>query len=44
MKRGPPVATEQFVVLAGAEEQPLLKLADYRGVGGFEALEQARAQ
>jgi NADH-quinone oxidoreductase subunit F len=36
------VAAEQFVVLAGAEEQPLLKLADYREAGGFVALEQAR--
>jgi NADH-quinone oxidoreductase subunit F len=36
------VAAEQFVVLAGAEEQPLLKLADYREAGGFAALEQAR--
>jgi NADH-quinone oxidoreductase subunit F len=36
------VAAEQFVVLAGAEEQPLLKLADYLEAGGFVALEQAR--
>ena len=37
-----PMAAEQFVVLAGAEEQPLLKLADYREAGGFDALEKAR--
>ncbi len=37
------MASEQFVVLAGAEEQPLLKLADYRDAGGFAALETARA-
>ena len=37
------MAAEQFVVLAGAEERPLLKLADYREAGGFAALEQARA-
>ena len=37
------MAAEQFVVLAGAEEQPLLKLADYREAGGFDALEKARA-
>jgi len=37
------VAAEQFVVLAGAEEGPLLDLADYRAVGGFEALAKARA-
>jgi NADH-quinone oxidoreductase subunit F len=36
------VATEQFVVLAGAEEQALTKLADYREAGGFEALAKAR--
>jgi NADH-quinone oxidoreductase subunit F len=38
------MATEQFVVLAGAEEQPLLTLAAYRDAGGFAALEQARQQ
>ena len=37
------MAAEQFVVLAGAEERPLLKLADYRDAGGFAALETARA-
>jgi len=37
------VAAEQFVVLSGAEEKPLLKLADYRDAGGFVALERARA-
>ena len=37
------MAAEQFVVLAGAEEGPLLDLADYRAVGGFEALAKARA-
>jgi NADH-quinone oxidoreductase subunit F len=37
-----PVATEQFVVLAGAEEKPLLTLADYRDAGGFASLEKAR--
>jgi NADH-quinone oxidoreductase subunit F len=37
------MAAEQFVVLAGAEEQPLLTLADYRDAGGFAALETARA-
>jgi NADH-quinone oxidoreductase subunit F len=36
------MATEQFVVLQGAEEQPLLKLADYREAGGIAALEKAR--
>jgi NADH-quinone oxidoreductase subunit F len=36
------MASEQFVVLAGAEEKPLTKLADYREVGGFDALERAR--
>jgi NADH-quinone oxidoreductase subunit F len=36
------VASEQFVVLDGAQEKPLTKLADYRGAGGFAALEQAR--
>jgi NADH-quinone oxidoreductase subunit F len=36
------MATEQFVVLSGAEEQPLLTLAAYRDAGGFAALEQAR--
>ncbi len=33
---------EQFVVLAGAEERPLTKLADYKEAGGFEALAKAR--
>ena len=33
---------EQFVVLEGAQEQPLTKLADYRDAGGFEALAKAR--
>jgi NADH-quinone oxidoreductase subunit F len=37
------MAAEQFVVLAGAEEQPLLTLAAYREAGGFAALETARA-
>ena len=37
------MAAEQFVVLSGAEEKPLLKLADYRDAGGFVALERARA-
>jgi NADH-quinone oxidoreductase subunit F len=37
------MAAEQFVVLAGAQEQPLLTLAAYREAGGFEALESARA-
>ena len=37
------MAAEQFVVLSGAEEKPLLKLADYRDAGGFGALERARA-
>ncbi|HUP32039.1 MAG TPA: NADH-quinone oxidoreductase subunit NuoF [Gaiellaceae bacterium] len=37
------MAAEQFVVLAGAEEGPLLDLADYRAVGGFDALAKARA-
>ena len=32
------MAAEQFVVLAGAEEQALTKLADYREAGGFAAL------
>ncbi|MEO5576202.1 MAG: NADH-quinone oxidoreductase subunit NuoF [Gaiellaceae bacterium] len=36
------MAAEQFVVLAGADEKPLLRLADYRAAGGFAALEQAR--
>jgi NADH-quinone oxidoreductase subunit F len=36
------VAAEQFVVLAGAEDGPLTKLADYRAAGGFEALAKAR--
>jgi len=36
------VAAEQFVVLAGAQEQLLTKLADYRAVGGFAALAKAR--
>jgi NADH-quinone oxidoreductase subunit F len=36
------VASEQFVVLAGAEQGPLTKLADYRAAGGFEALAKAR--
>jgi NADH-quinone oxidoreductase subunit F len=36
------MAAEQFVVLAGAEEKPLLTLADYREVGGYAALEKAR--
>jgi NADH-quinone oxidoreductase subunit F len=36
------VAAEQFVVLAGAEEKPLLRLDDYRDAGGFAALEKAR--
>ncbi|MHB1242488.1 MAG: NADH-quinone oxidoreductase subunit NuoF [Gaiellaceae bacterium] len=34
---------EQLVVLAGAEEQPLLTLDAYRAAGGFEALAKARA-
>ena len=38
------MAAEQFVVLAGAEEQPLTKLADYREAGGFAALETARGR
>src|SRR5688572_25025575 len=33
---------EQFVVLAGAQERPLTKLADYKEAGGFEALAKAR--
>jgi NADH-quinone oxidoreductase subunit F len=33
---------EQFVVLQGAEERPLLTLAAYREAGGFAALERAR--
>ena len=33
---------EQFVVLAGAEEQPLTKLADYKEAGGYESLAKAR--
>jgi NADH-quinone oxidoreductase subunit F len=33
---------EQFVVLQGAEERPLLTLAAYRDAGGFAALERAR--
>ena len=37
------MAAEQFVVLSGAEEKPLLKLADYRDAGGFAALETARS-
>ena len=37
------MAAEQFVVLAGAEEQPLLTLDAYRAAGGFEALAKARA-
>jgi NADH-quinone oxidoreductase subunit F len=37
------VAAEQFVVLAGAQEKPLLELADYRAAGGFASLEKARA-
>ncbi len=37
------MATEQFVVLQGAEEQPLTKLADYREAGGFAALAKARS-
>ena len=37
------MAAEQFVVLAGAEEQPLLTLSAYRDAGGFAALERARA-
>jgi NADH-quinone oxidoreductase subunit F len=36
------MAAEQFVVLAGAEEQPLTTLAAYREAGGFAALERAR--
>ena len=36
------MAAEQFVVLQGAEEKALLKLADYRAAGGFESLEKAR--
>ena len=36
------MAAEQFVVLAGAENGLLTKLADYRAVGGFEALAKAR--
>jgi NADH-quinone oxidoreductase subunit F len=37
------VAAEQFVVLAGAEEGPVLTLDGYRAAGGFEALATARA-
>jgi NADH-quinone oxidoreductase subunit F len=37
------MAAEQFVVLAGAEEKALTKLADYREAGGFVPLETARA-
>ena len=33
---------EQFVVLQGAEEAPLLTLDAYRAAGGFAALEKAR--
>ena len=36
------MAAEYFVVLAGAEPGPLTALADYRAVGGFEALAKAR--
>ena len=37
------MAAEQFVVLAGAEEGPVLTLDGYRAAGGFEALVTARA-
>jgi NADH-quinone oxidoreductase subunit F len=33
----------EAVVLAGAEERDLTKLAEYRAVGGYRALERARA-
>ena len=36
------MASEQFVVLQGGEEQPLLTLAAYREAGGFAPLERAR--
>jgi NADH-quinone oxidoreductase subunit F len=32
----------KYVVLAGAEERPLTKLADYRAAGGYETLARAR--
>ena len=31
------------IVLAGADERDLAKLAEYRAVGGYEALAKARA-
>jgi NADH-quinone oxidoreductase subunit F len=34
---------EQNIVLEGAIEQPLTKLADYRAAGGYESLTKARA-
>jgi NADH-quinone oxidoreductase subunit F len=37
------VPAEQLVVLQGAAERPLTRLADYRAAGGFAPLEQARA-
>ena len=33
-----------LVVLEGADEHDLTKLAEYREIGGFEALAKARAQ
>ena len=36
------MAAEQFVVLAGAEDKLLTKLADYRALGGYESLATAR--
>src|SRR5205085_5082025 len=38
------VPDQPLVVLGGADEHDLTKLAEYRAIGGFEALAKARAQ
>ena len=37
------MAERPLVILAGADEHDLTKLAEYRGIGGYEALAKARA-
>jgi NADH-quinone oxidoreductase subunit F len=37
------VASERMIVMAGTDERDLTKLAEYEGIGGYKALQKARA-
>ena len=37
------MAGERMIVMAGTDERDLTKLAEYEGLGGYGALEKARA-